>query len=205
MSTPRPALDVRPVTLAGFGVTLRPYVPADAAALHAVSPSETFRYYPFQPADDSLASFERFMQSALDDATRLTFVVEHAGRVVGSTSYLDIRPKHLGVEIGCTWYGLTSRGTTINPAAKLLLLSHAFDTLGCERVQLKCDARNTPSVRGITKLGAVFEGTLRKHLVMSDGYIRDTAMFSVVRSEWPAVQEGLRRRAEGTVAKETSP
>ncbi len=194
MSPPRHAIDVRPVALTGFGVTLRPYLPADAAALHRVSPPDTFRYYPFQPADESPAAFRQFMQNALDDATRLTFVVEHAQRVVGSTSYLDIRPKHLGLEIGCTWYEEASRGTAVNPACKLLLLTHAFDVLGCERVQLKCDARNTPSVRGITKLGATFEGTLRKHIVMCDGYIRDTAMFSIVRSEWPRVQNGLMRR-----------
>lgn len=194
MNTPRATLDVRPVTLAGFGVTLRPYAPTDAAALHAVSPPETFRYYPFQPADGSLGAFERFMQDALNDPTRLTFVVERDGGIVGSTSYLDIRPRHLGVEIGCTWYERASRGTSVNPACKLLLLAHAFDVLGCERVQLKCDARNTPSVRGITKLGAAFEGALRKHIVMSDGYIRDTAMFSIVRSEWPRVRDGLLAR-----------
>jgi len=194
VNSTHPALDVRPITLTGFGVTLRPYASSDAPALHAVSPPETFRYFPWQPADASLGAFEEFMRGALADAARLTFVVEHAGRVVGSTSYLEIRPKHLGVEIGATWYAPDRRGTIVNPASKLLLLAHAFDVLACERVQLKCDSRNTPSVRGITKLGATFEGTLRKHIVMPDGYLRDTAMFSIVRSEWASVREGLKKR-----------
>jgi RimJ/RimL family protein N-acetyltransferase len=113
---------------------------------------------------------------------------------VGTTSYFDIRPEHRGLEIGYTWLGKAYQGTHINPENKYLLLRHAFETLGAIRVQLKTDRRNLQSQAAIAKLGAKLEGTLRKHSIMEDGYIRDAVMFSVIDLEWPEVKAGLERR-----------
>lgn len=113
---------------------------------------------------------------------------------VGMTSYLDINEADRRLEIGMTWYKPSAQGTTVNPAAKLLLLEHAFETLECERVQLKTDGRNLRSQAAISKLGAVREGVLRKYGRQPSGYVRDAVMFSIIRSEWPAVKAGLLER-----------
>ncbi|HRJ48186.1 MAG TPA: GNAT family protein, partial [Opitutaceae bacterium] len=113
------------------------------------------------------------------------------GRAVGSTSYLDIAPEHRRIEIGWTWLGAEARRTAINTECKYLLLRHAFETLGCGRVQLKTDARNLRSQAAIERIGAKREGVLRRHLVMPDGFVRDTVMFSILAEEWPAVKARL--------------
>jgi RimJ/RimL family protein N-acetyltransferase len=110
---------------------------------------------------------------------------------------MDIRPKHMGLEIGTTWIGRAHQGTKVNPESKLLLLAHAFERLGCERVQLKTDGRNLQSQHAIEKLGAVKEGVLRKHMIMPDGFVRDTVMYSIVAAEWPDVKRGLEARLAG--------
>ena len=107
------------------------------------------------------------------------------------TTYLDIRPEHRGLEIGMTWYAPSARGTKVNPEAKLLLLEHAFERLDAIRVQLKTDQRNVQSQRAIAKLGAVYEGTLRNHMIFESGYIRNTVMYSITPEEWPSVKQGL--------------
>jgi RimJ/RimL family protein N-acetyltransferase len=117
-----------------------------------------------------------------------------AGDVVGSSSYLEVRPSHATLEIGGTQYAPEVWASAVNPEAKLLLFGHAFDTLGAGRVQLKCDARNVRSQQAIARLGARYEGTLRRHAVRQDGTIRDSVVFSVIAEEWPEVREGLRAR-----------
>ncbi len=184
------------IRLSGFGVRLDPLSAADDAELFGVTPADTFRYFPFQPREWTAGAFAEYMEQARGDGARRALVARRldTGRVVGCSSYLDIRASHLGVEIGATWYGEESRGTWVNPACKVLMLEHAFEVMGCERVQLKCDARNQRSARGIAGIGAKFEGTLRKHIVMPDGFVRDTAMYSVIREEWPGVRAGLEAR-----------
>jgi RimJ/RimL family protein N-acetyltransferase len=110
------------------------------------------------------------------------------------TGYLEIRPAHRGLEIGRTWIGRAFQGTRVNPESKLLLLRHAFEDLGAARVQLKTDVRNLQSQRAIEKLGAVKEGVLRRYQMRSNGFIRDTMVFSIIAEEWPAVKAGLERR-----------
>ena len=107
---------------------------------------------------------------------------------------MDIRPEHRSLEIGSTWIGRAYHGTKINPECKLLLLQHAFENLGCLRVQLKTDERNLQSRAAIEKLGAKFEGTLRKHMVLHDGFVRNSAMYSITDEEWPAVKERCIKR-----------
>lgn len=154
-----------------------------------------------------MAEFTVWFAVHAENPKTRAFVVREAasGRIVGSTALLDPDPGNLSLEIGATWYAPEVRGTRINPAAKLLLLDHAFSrawiepdtTRGCVRVTLKCDSRNEHSRRAITKLGASFEGVLRQHRIMMDGYVRDTAYFSVVAAEWPAVRARLESRLAG--------
>lgn len=117
-----------------------------------------------------------------------------AGTLVGTTSYLDARVGDAMVEIGATATTPAVWGSAVNPACKLLLLGHAFDVLGAGRVQIKTDVRNARSQQAIARLGAQFEGVLRRHFRRSDGTVRDTVMFSVIAEDWPAVRAGLETR-----------
>jgi RimJ/RimL family protein N-acetyltransferase len=125
--------------------------------------------------------------------TRTPFAVVRIedGQALGSSSYLDIAPEHRRVEIGATWCHPSVWATAVNPESKLLLLTHAFDVLGCNRVALVTDALNHRSQAAIAKLGAARDGVLRSHMLVHDGRIRDTVVFSIVRAEWPAVRRGL--------------
>ena len=118
--------------------------------------------------------------------------------IVGSTSYLDPELWHRRVEIGSTWYTPDVWGTRVNPECKLLLLAHAFDVLGMNRVSLCTDARNARSQAAIEKLGAVKEGVLRSHMVTQGGRIRDSVLYSIVIEEWPVVKARLAARLAGT-------
>ncbi|MCU1590534.1 MAG: family acetyltransferase [Frankiales bacterium] len=131
---------------------------------------------------------------ALEDPTRLPFAVLVEGRAIGTTSYGDIDLSVGGMEIGWTWYTPSVWATAVNPECKLLLLGHAFDELGAGRVHLKTDGLNARSQAAIRKLGATYDGTLRHHRLRGDGSVRDSAYFSVLASEWPAVRDGLRAR-----------
>ena len=115
-------------------------------------------------------------------------------RLIGSTSYLDVNPRHKRVEIGSTWYEPAVWGTAVNPECKLLLLAHAFEVLGVNRVALVTDLRNEHSQAAIAKLGAVREGVLRAHMVTQGERVRDSVVFSIVVAEWPRVKERLTGR-----------
>jgi len=140
---------------------------------------------------------------ALPFVTRLA----SSGRVVGSTRFLDIecwaatpgRPDGMAqdtpsvVEIGSTWLAPSAQRTAVNTEAKLLMLGHAFDTLGCRRVEFKTDSLNEPSRTALLGIGATFEGIFRNHMVMPGGRMRHSAYYSVIDDEWPAVRDGLER------------
>lgn len=188
-----------PVTLRGHGVILEPLEPFEtrhAAALLAATPRDTFRYFLSWPEDWSPEGFAAFLAKHTSLPNSLFFVVreEKTGEVVGSTAFLDILPAHRHAEIGATWYAANARGTRVNPACKLLMLTHAFEAMSCERVTLKCDGRNERSQRAIAKLGAVREGVLRKHRILQDGFVRDTVYFGITRADWPAVRQRLTAR-----------
>jgi RimJ/RimL family protein N-acetyltransferase len=121
------------------------------------------------------------------------------GEVVGSTSFLAYRPDDRGVEIGATWLHPKAQRTGINVEAKLLMLTHAFDTLGCMRVEFKTHASNARSRAAIEALGAQFEGIHRKHMLRPGVGVRDSAWYSIIDDEWPAVRERLTARLAGTV------
>lgn len=151
------------------------------------------------PAFASLAEVGRWIDAALavqaagDEVAWATIRVGD-GAVVGSTRYLDIRRAHRALEIGHTWLAREAQRTAINTEAKLLQLRHAFDTLGAVRVQWKTDERNEPSRRAIARLGAQFEGILRRYQTRHDGFVRNTAIFSLTADEWPAARERLEAR-----------
>ncbi|MDX6200066.1 MAG: N-acetyltransferase [Actinomycetota bacterium] len=187
----------RPTTLAGKNVQLVPLAHEHAEDLFEAG--RDARVWTWlrdrQPATsaDTAAQIEQ----ALADPERLAFAVIQDGRAVGTTSYGDIDLGVSGIEIGWTWYTPAVWATTVNPECKLLLLAHAFDDLGAERVFLKTDGLNTRSQGAIRKLGAQYDGTLRHHRLRADGSVRDSAYFSILLSEWPDVRAGLERRVAG--------
>lgn len=136
-----------------------------------------------------------------------TIFAAGSGKAVGSTRFLEIRLEHLRVEIGWTWLAKSVWGSGVNVETKLLLLTQAFEVVGCRRVEFKTDAHNERSRGALEALGATFEGVLRKHMVVQHGAERDSAYYSVIDDEWPAVKESLQRRlarASGTPARAAS-
>jgi len=128
------------------------------------------------------------------------------GRPVGSTSYMSLAPEHLRLEIGSTWMHPSTWGTGANVEAKHLLLRHAFDTLGCRRVEFKTDARNERARGALAALPAQFEGIHRKHMLVRGGERRDSAWYAVVDDEWPEVRAALEARlARGRRARPGGP
>ncbi len=188
---------VEPVVLEGEWVRLEPLRLHHAPGLLEASDPEVFRHFtaPFVP--ERVEQFERWIQERTEPGSWGSAVVSRAeGRVVGSTTVFDVRPEHRGLEVGYSWLRADLRGGPANPEMKLLLLRHAFETLGAIRVQLKCDARNLRSFNGIKKLGAVYEGTLRHNVILPDGHRRETAYFSILEAEWPAAKARLLERLE---------
>jgi RimJ/RimL family protein N-acetyltransferase len=147
----------------------------------------------------SSADLERYVEEALRAraaATALPFAtIERAsGRPIGSTRFGSIEPAHRRVEIGWTWIARPWQRTAINTEAKFLMLRHAFETWDCIRVELKTDALNVRSRTAILRIGAKEEGTLRSHMIMESGRVRDSVYFSVLESEWPDVKRALEGR-----------
>ena len=166
----------------------------------AAQDPEVWRWLPVHAAADR-ESFHRWFEDAAarrDAGLDVPFaVVELAsGRAIGSTRYLTLRPEHRGLEIGWTWNARSAWGSGANAEAKLLLLRHAFETLGCMRVEFKTDALNERSRAALEALPARFEGIFRKHMLVRDGALRDSAYYAITDDEWPAVQGNLERRLE---------
>jgi N-acetyltransferase len=150
---------------------------------------------------ESRESFDHWLRISLDAGAAGTegpFATRarKSGKLVGSSRYLNVRPPDRALEIGWTWLNPSAWGTGANIEAKLLMLEHAFETLGCLRVEFKTDARNERSRAALAALPAQFEGTMRKHMTVQDIGVRDSAYFSVIDDEWPEVRANLRRRLE---------
>ncbi len=182
-------------TLANPWVRLEPLAESHRDALRAaLGDGSALRYSPSKELHGEGFDVWFDWQIAQARAGRwLPYAVVFGGRVVGESCYINPRAYDAGVEIGGTWYEAAARGGVVNPSCKLLLLGHAFDA-GAERVELKTDAENAHSRAAILKLGAQFEGVHRRHLRRPWGGWRDTAWFSVLREEWPAVKAGLEAR-----------
>ena len=153
----------------------------------------------FPGAYETAERFHRWMEETLaataaGDEGAWAIIERASARPIGSTRYLALRPEHRSLEIGWTWLGRPWWRTGANVETKLLLLGRAFETLGCERVELKTDARNARSRAAMEALPAQFEGIHRRHRALPDGGWRDTAWYSVIAPEWPAVRTALRGR-----------
>jgi RimJ/RimL family protein N-acetyltransferase len=138
--------------------------------------------------------FDRWFDLALGSETEVPFVVHVGGRPVGSSRYLNVEPFHRRTEIGWTWLERAQWGTGANIETKYLLLSNAFDRWGAMRVEFKTDARNLRVRGALLGVGASFEGIFRKHMVVRDGAPRDSAYYSVIDDEWPAVKAAIEAR-----------
>ena len=185
-------IQVAPVSLAFNGVRLEPLAAGHADGLRAAAEDGqiwTLRvtWVPGpQQVDDysatALATPERLAFAVIDDAS---------GAVIGTTSYHNIAPDIERVEIGHTWYAKSRQRSGVNTSCKLMLLAHAFNTLGCAVVGLRTDNLNHASQAAIERLGARKDGVIRHHAARRDGSVRDTVMYSIVRGEWHEIKTHL--------------
>ena len=195
---------IEPVTLRGTHATLEPLAPSheetvkDAAADGALWQL----WFTSVPAPDKTT---QWLAAALDMRERLgamPFVVRSAvdGTIVGSTRYFNVDESNRRLEIGHTWYSARAQRTAINTECKLMLLTHAFETLSCIAVEFRTHWFNARSRRAIERLGAKQDGVLRNHQLMPDGSKRDTVVYSIIDGEWPAVKRHLRFLLDRPVA-----
>ena len=188
-------MELAAATLANAHVRLEPFEARhrDGVVAAAGADLSIFRHMPF-PLDGGYASRFDWLRTEQAAGRWIAHaVIAPSGEIVGQSCYLTIRPEHDGVEIGGTWYRREAQGTAINPAAKLLLLGHAF-ACGVERVEFKTDALNMQSRGAMEKLGLKFEGVFRHQMRRLDGSWRDNAYFSVIREDWPALKAKIETR-----------
>jgi RimJ/RimL family protein N-acetyltransferase len=187
-----PIIEISTPTLHGHGVTVRPLATVDVAALSALATSKVGQF--FSDRIDTYAAMEAYVAAALSDPTTQAFTIENDGEVVGSTRLFRIDLAHRNGEIGHTFYAEKVWRTHVNTATKLLLLTHAFESLDFLRVSFRTDLRNERSQTAIARLGAVHEGINRNDRIVWDGYIRSSVTFSILAEEWPEVKDGLVKR-----------
>jgi RimJ/RimL family protein N-acetyltransferase len=180
-------------TLTGRHVTLRPLASDDMEALVAAASADNL-WNTFYANVAMMKTPDRWLAAALREQefgrARLFAVVAN-GTVVGTTRFMRMNEGNKRLEIGGTFYAKSVQRTGVNTEAKLMLLTHAFDTLDCECVQIRTDLLNKNSQRAIERLGARRDGVLRGHQVMADGRLRDTVVYSILRHEWPGVRQNL--------------
>ncbi|KTT97749.1 GNAT family N-acetyltransferase [Sphingomonas sanguinis] len=181
-------------TLTGRHVTLRPFVEADMPALvEAAREGELWNI--FYANVSMMKTPDRWLAAAVkerDVGRALLFTVETpGGEVVGTTRYMRMAPQHRRLEIGGTFYATRVQRTGVNTEAKRMLLTHAFDVMECQAIQIRTDALNKRSQAAIERLGAKQDGVLRGHQVMAGGRVRDTVVYSILCHEWPGVRANL--------------
>jgi RimJ/RimL family protein N-acetyltransferase len=191
-----------PVTLTGRLVRLEPLTPGHLTGLARHGADRELWLYMKHARPDPLESLHLWrttMEGLQARGEGLAFAIFDKARkeAVGGTCYFDWVAADRRLEIGHTWLGRAVWRTGVNTETKALLLRHAFEALGCNRVQLKTDGRNLRSQAAIERIGAKKEGVLRQHMVMPDGFVRDTVMYSITAAEWPEVKarlDGLMKR-----------
>lgn len=186
-------MNVAPVTISNDFVTLEPIALKHCTDLVQAIDADVFKYMPMRSSVISTNEVRRYIEFQMSRTNTVSFtVIDNAtNKAIGSTSYLNIWADHYGLEIGSTWITKSARGSKINPSMKLLMLTHAFEDLGAIRVALSTDNRNEHSKAAISKLGATFEGILLNHIIMPDGHYRDSALYSIIPSQWADVKQGL--------------
>ena len=199
-------MSLGPLTLESRFVRLRPFVPeTDGGALYALAERapDIFRLWSFRGPGDWVGGWIETIRKRTEAGTMLAFAACRPAdnAFLGITSYLDPSEINKSVEIGMTCYAPEAQGTAVNPACKHLLMTHAFETWGARRVQYQVDNRNECSKAAVVKLGAVPEGVLRNHRTLPDGFVRDTAFFSILDREWPAVKARLDQRLAAEAAR----
>ena len=185
-------IHVDALTLEFNGVRLEPLALAHADGLRAAACDGELWNLRITSVPEP-QNVEQYIRKALEMPDRLAFAVidSSSGVVMGTTSYHDIVPAIDRVEIGWTWYAKSYQRSHVNTSCKLLLLSHAFDTLGCAVVGLRTDNFNHASQAAIERLGAKKDGVIRHHHLRRDGTVRDTVMYSIMRGEWPEIKTQL--------------
>jgi RimJ/RimL family protein N-acetyltransferase len=190
-----PIVPIKPVTLRGIHATLEPLAPAHLDDLrHAVTDGELWKlWYTNVPAPDQMASEIARRLALQEKGSMQPFVVRRndTGAVCGMTTYMEIDANNRRVEIGSTWTAASAQRSGINTESKLMLLAHAFESLGCIAVEFRTHWMNHQSRAAIARLGAKQDGVLRAHRIMADGSLRDTVVFSITAPEWPAVRSHL--------------
>jgi RimJ/RimL family protein N-acetyltransferase len=194
-------VEVKPVVLTGKHVRLEPMTEAHIPALAEIGVGQPFWDFMVYGRMESIEDMRGWVLDILTRAekgTDLPFVAIHleSGRVAGATRYMNIMPNDRGLEIGGTWYGPAFQRTAVNTECKYLLLRHAFEELGCIRVQLKTDSRNERSQKAIERIGAVKEGVLRNHMILPNKHIRHSVFYSIIDAEWPGVKRRLEAMLE---------
>ena len=195
-------MEIKPVVLTGKHVWLEPMTEMHIPALAEIGVGQRFwdfMVYGRMETVDDMRGWVQDILSRADKGTDLPFVAIHleSSRVAGATRYMNIMPDDRGLEIGGTWYGPEFQRTVVNTECKYLLLSHAFETLGCIRVQLKTDLRNERSQKAIERIGAVKEGVLRNHMILPDGHFRHSVYYSILDTEWSEVKKRLEEMMAG--------
>ena len=191
-------MELAATTLAHAYVRLEPFAAHHRAGLIAAAEADraVFRHMPYPVEQEGYQGwFDWLLAEQAAERWIPHAVIAPDGEIVGQSCYINIRQELACVEVGGTWYRREAQGTKINPAAKLLLLGHAF-ACGAERVELKTDALNMQSRNAMLKLGLVFEGVMRKQMRRPNGTWRDNAWFSVVREDWPGLRERIEARLE---------
>lgn len=196
--SPIESMNFHPITLSGRKVRLDPLTVEHVTPLARVGLDPELWH--LQPAPvTSVADMRDYVSTALEDQKRgmgIPFVIidRASEQVIGSTRYMDLAPLHRRLEIGATWLAPACQRTGANVEAKLLLLTHAFESMKMLRVVFKTESLNTQSRGALERMGAVEEGTFRKHLIAASGRERDMVYFSILDSEWPTVKTGLESR-----------
>lgn len=195
---------IQPTTLTGQHVELLPLAPEhEAGLIDAVNDGKLWElWYTLVPRPEGVrAEIDRRLGlQAAGSMAPFTVIERPSGRIVGMTTYMNIDAASPRVEIGSTWYAKRVQRTPLNTEAKLLLLGHAFEQLGCLAVEFRTHFFNQQSRRAIERLGAKLDGILRNHLRSPNGTLRDTCVYSIINSEWPTVKAHLEwklGRAEG--------
>jgi RimJ/RimL family protein N-acetyltransferase len=191
-------IEIRPFTLEGHGVRLEPltYEHHDGLAAAAADGRLWELWFTSVPEPEQTRAYIDHALAGQRDGHMLPWAVRElsSGTIIGSTRYHDIVTGIDRVEIGYTWYGKRWQRTHVNTSCKLLLLSHAFDALGCNVVGLRTDNFNFASQRAIEALGAKKDGVIRHHMARRDGTVRDSVIYSILASEWPDVKRHLEFR-----------
>ncbi len=193
-----PPFDPRPVTLEGGHVRLEPLALGHAGALAEGGRDPALWRFGALPPLRTEADARAYVVAAVEEIAagrQIVFAIVHraSGRAIGSTRYGDIRRRDRALEIGWTWIAPEHQRTPVNTECKYLLLRHAFESLGAVRVQFKTDARNERSRRALERIGAALEGILRRHMILPDGHIRDSAYYGITDLDWPVVKGRLER------------